>query len=124
MFNEHTNQYEVYSPNPSEQELPVWTKKGFRKRAQNLMGQEFVQVGIELYTITILSLSSSCQSACQEDIEVMELALDLVDRCSFLAGDYCGRQLAKRAAAHQQEGEDIDGVALIVTRHNLNGLCR
>nr|CAD2125619.1 unnamed protein product [Meloidogyne enterolobii] len=73
-YNEQTKTYEVYE-NKDENK---WTKKKYKKRATNLFGENFVL------------------DAKLEDILVTELIFDLVDKCSFLAGDYSIKETKKR----------------------------
>lgn len=57
------------------------------------------------------------KNATQEDVDIMELALDLVDRCSFLAGDLPpNRRLEKRRALAEAHEEEIDGVKNILKK--------
>uniref|UniRef100_A0A915NSZ1 G-patch domain-containing protein n=1 Tax=Meloidogyne floridensis TaxID=298350 RepID=A0A915NSZ1_9BILA len=73
-YNEQTKTYEVYE-NKDENK---WTKKKYKKRATNLFGENFVL------------------DAKLEDILVTELIFDLVDKCSFFAGDYSIKETKKR----------------------------
>ncbi|CAK5051892.1 unnamed protein product [Meloidogyne enterolobii] len=73
-YNEQTKAYEVYENNDENK----WTKKKYKKRATNLFGENFVL------------------DAKLEDILVTELIFDLVDKCSFLAGDYSIKETKKR----------------------------
>lgn len=44
-FNQETNEYETFKAD-NEMKIPHWTKKGFKKRAKNICGLQFVQVSL------------------------------------------------------------------------------
>ncbi|KAL3071515.1 hypothetical protein niasHT_031879 [Heterodera trifolii] len=72
---------------------PKWSKRAFRRRANRILGDDFVQ------------------NAGQEEVDVAELTLDLVDRCSFLVGGECyEKRSAKRALMERAAAVDDDEI--------------
>uniref|UniRef100_A0A914I2I1 G-patch domain-containing protein n=1 Tax=Globodera rostochiensis TaxID=31243 RepID=A0A914I2I1_GLORO len=95
VYNTEAGTYDEVGANNAQIPLVKWTKKAFRRRANRLFGDDFVQ------------------AARQEDVDVAELTLDLVDRCSFLAGDYCDKRLMKRSMLEEHAVEELgEGVSI------------
>jgi hypothetical protein len=67
----------------------------------------------------------SIQNAPQDEIDVMELTLDLVDKCSFLSGDYRDRPYVRKRlfqAEAAEFDEEIDGVRDSKKFHKITNL--
>uniref|UniRef100_A0A183BUK2 G-patch domain-containing protein n=1 Tax=Globodera pallida TaxID=36090 RepID=A0A183BUK2_GLOPA len=95
VYNTEAGTYDEVGANNAQIPLVKWTKKAFRRRANRIFGDDFVQ------------------TARQEDVDVAELTLDLVDRCSFLAGDYCDKRLMKRSLLTEETMEELgEGVSI------------